>query len=133
MIDDEYVKILRAHTTSIRQLWIMNQNLQDSVVMLLFEGLMKNRGVLHLNLSNNNLSSKIAKILCKWLRKSPLIGLDVSYNSFGDEGIQELMDAVRNHKSLRLLRIGDNDINLLGKLHKCGDLFFFWGGGCTPF
>ncbi|KAH9527428.1 hypothetical protein DERF_001442 [Dermatophagoides farinae] len=77
----------------------------------------QNIGILILNLSNNQLSSRAMNRLAQTLSQCrSLIGLDLSYNSLGDEGVLILKEGLLQSKTLKYLNLSSTYITNEGAI-----------------
>uniref|UniRef100_A0A452SNB7 NLR family pyrin domain containing 13 n=1 Tax=Ursus americanus TaxID=9643 RepID=A0A452SNB7_URSAM len=87
----------------------------------LSDALLENKSLTHLNLRRNNLGDEGVKFLCKALGRPDcsLQNLDLSGCSLSPEGCQELANALRHNRTMKILDIGNNDVQDDGVKHLC--------------
>ncbi|XP_052436345.1 NACHT, LRR and PYD domains-containing protein 3 isoform X15 [Carassius gibelio] len=93
---------------SLRELDLSNNNLQDSRVKLLSDGLKSSHCQLNiLRLAGCNLTGQCCESLCSSLQSSnSLRELDLSYNSLQDSGVKLLSDGLKSSQcQLNILRL----------------------------
>ncbi|XP_073699638.1 NACHT, LRR and PYD domains-containing protein 12-like [Garra rufa] len=86
--------VLSSDSSSLKDLNLSNNNIQDSGVILLSDGLKKNCKLEILRLSNCSINEGGYKVLASALRSNPshLIELDLTGNDPGLSGVKELID-----------------------------------------
>ncbi|XP_073683193.1 NACHT, LRR and PYD domains-containing protein 3-like [Garra rufa] len=94
-------------SNSLRELDLSNNDLQDSGVHLLSNGLKSSRGQLILRLAGCNLTGQCCESLCSSLQSSnSLRELDLSHNNLQDSGVKLLSEGLRSsHCQLDILRL----------------------------
>ncbi|XP_026142482.1 NACHT, LRR and PYD domains-containing protein 3-like [Carassius auratus] len=99
---------------SLRELDLSNNNLQDSRVKLLSDGLKSSHCQLNiLRLAGCNLTGQCCESLCSSLQSSnSLRELDLSYNSLQDSGVKLLSDGLKSSQcQLNILRVTDCNLS----------------------
>ncbi|XP_067271115.1 uncharacterized protein [Pseudorasbora parva] len=101
--------VLSSDSSSLKDLDLSNNNLKDSGVMLISNGLEKNKKLEKLKLSVCSITEEGYKALASALRSNPshLIELDLTGNDPGQSGVKELDDLLQDQncqlKTLRFL------------------------------
>ncbi|XP_048025508.1 uncharacterized protein LOC125254758 isoform X2 [Megalobrama amblycephala] len=101
--------VLSSDSSSLKDLELSNNNLQDSGVMLLCDGLKNNSKLEKIRLSDCSITEEGYKALASALRSNPshLIELDLTGNDPGQSGVKELSDLLQDQncqlKTLRFL------------------------------
>ncbi|XP_042604295.1 protein NLRC5-like [Cyprinus carpio] len=101
--------VLSSDSSSLKDLDLSNNNLQDSRVKLLSDGLKENCKLEKLKLSNCSITEEGYKALASALRSNPshLIELDLTGNDPGQSGVKQLTDLLQDTncqlKTLRFL------------------------------
>ncbi|XP_058616116.1 uncharacterized protein LOC131530060 isoform X2 [Onychostoma macrolepis] len=101
--------VLSSDSSSLKDIDLTNNNLQDSGVKLLSDGLKENRKLEKLSLSDCSITEEGYKALASALRSNPshLIELDLTGNDPGQSGVKELNDLLQDPncqlKTLRFL------------------------------
>uniref|UniRef100_A0A8C1MWZ0 Uncharacterized protein n=1 Tax=Cyprinus carpio TaxID=7962 RepID=A0A8C1MWZ0_CYPCA len=104
-----FASVLSSDSSSLRDLDLSNNNLQDSGVELLSDGLKENCKLEKLCLSDCSITEEGYKALASALRSNPshLIELDLTGNDPGQSGVKELSDLLQDPnyqlKTLRFL------------------------------
>ncbi|XP_059375810.1 NACHT, LRR and PYD domains-containing protein 3-like isoform X2 [Carassius carassius] len=101
-------------SNSLRELDLSNNNLQDSGVKLLTDGLKSSHCQLSiLGLAGCNLTGQCCESLCSSLQSSnSLRELDLSYNNLQDSGVKLLTDGLNSsHCQLNILRVTDCNLS----------------------
>ncbi|XP_026113548.1 protein NLRC5-like [Carassius auratus] len=107
--------VLSSDSSSLKDLDLSNNKLQDSGVMLLSDGLKENCKLEKLRLSNCSIAEEGYKALASALRSNPshLIELDLRGNDPGESGVKELDDLLQDPnchlKTLRFLGPAANE------------------------
>uniref|UniRef100_A0A8C4MQE7 NLR family pyrin domain containing 13 n=1 Tax=Equus asinus asinus TaxID=83772 RepID=A0A8C4MQE7_EQUAS len=87
----------------------------------LSEALLRNKSLTHLNLRKNNLGDEGVKVLCKALSHPDcnLRNLDLSDCSFTTESCGELANVLKHNHNVKILDIGNNDVQDDGVKRLC--------------
>uniref|UniRef100_F6Y1L3 NLR family pyrin domain containing 13 n=1 Tax=Equus caballus TaxID=9796 RepID=F6Y1L3_HORSE len=87
----------------------------------LSEALLRNKSLTHLNLRKNNLGDEGVKVLCKALSHLDcnLQNLDLSDCSFTTESCGELANVLKHNHNVKILDIGNNDVQDDGVKRLC--------------
>ncbi|KAF4115056.1 hypothetical protein G5714_002545 [Onychostoma macrolepis] len=105
----DFASVLSSDSSSLKYLDLSSNNLQDSGVKLLSDGLKENRKLEKMRLSDCSITEEGYKALASALRSNPLhlIELDLTGNDPGQSGVKELSDLLQDPncqlKTLRLL------------------------------
>ncbi|KTF89748.1 hypothetical protein cypCar_00049382, partial [Cyprinus carpio] len=93
-----FASVLSLDSSSLKDLDLSNNNLQDSGVKLLSNGLKENWNLEKFILSYCNVKEQGYKALALALRSNPshLIELDLTGNDPGQSGVKELSDLLQN-------------------------------------
>uniref|UniRef100_A0A8C1MLG4 NACHT domain-containing protein n=1 Tax=Cyprinus carpio TaxID=7962 RepID=A0A8C1MLG4_CYPCA len=90
--------VLSSDSSSLKELDLSNNNLKDSGVNLLSDGLKENCELEKLRLSDCSITEEGYKALASALRSNPshLIELDLTGNDPGQSGVKELLDSIKD-------------------------------------
>jgi Ran GTPase-activating protein (RanGAP) involved in mRNA processing and transport len=109
---------LMAHNDNIRVLDLLNCGLLDEGVALLMSGLKLNSSLRHLYLGSNGITPTGVATICDYLEASnggrSLLGLCLSCNRLGDDGVQLLSAALTSNAALERLNLASNRIGSAG-------------------
>ncbi|XP_010385357.2 NACHT, LRR and PYD domains-containing protein 13 [Rhinopithecus roxellana] len=115
-LQDDGIKLLCAALThpkcALERLELWFCQLGAPSCRYLSDALLQNRSLAHLNLSKNRLGDEGVKFLCEALGHPDcnLQSLNLSGCSFTREGCQELANALRHNHNVKILDLGQNDL-----------------------
>ncbi|EFB26023.1 hypothetical protein PANDA_021319, partial [Ailuropoda melanoleuca] len=124
-LQDECVRLLCASLThpecALERLVLWFCQLGAPSCRYLSDALLENKSLTHLNLRRNNLGDEGVKFLCKALSRPDcsLQSLDLSCCSLSPEGCQELANALRHNRNMKILDVGNNGVQDDGVKHLC--------------
>ncbi|XP_051726817.1 uncharacterized protein LOC127500029 isoform X8 [Ctenopharyngodon idella] len=127
--------VLSSDSSSLKDLELSNNNLQDSGVKLLCDGLKNNRKLEKIRLSDCGITEEGYKALASALRSNPLshlIELDLTGNDPGQSGVKELSNLLQDpdcqlkmssdSSSLKNLELSNNNLQDSGVKPPCDGL-----------
>nr|XP_002829864.3 NACHT, LRR and PYD domains-containing protein 13 isoform X2 [Pongo abelii] len=115
-LQDDGIKLLCAALThpkcALERLELWFCQLGAPACEHLSDALLQNRSLMHLNLSKNSLRDEGVKFLCEALGHLDcnLQSLNLSGCSFTREGCRELANALRHNHNVKILDLGENDL-----------------------
>ncbi|XP_023040088.2 NACHT, LRR and PYD domains-containing protein 13 [Piliocolobus tephrosceles] len=115
-LQDDGIKLLCAALThpkcALERLELWFCQLGAPSCRYLSDALLQNRSLAHLNLSKNRLGDEGVKFLCEALGRPDcnLQSLNLSGCSFTREGCRELANALRHNHNVKILDLGQNDL-----------------------
>ncbi|XP_058626763.1 uncharacterized protein LOC131537397 [Onychostoma macrolepis] len=109
----DFASVLSSDSSSLKYLDLSSNNLQDSGVKLLSDGLKENRKLEKMRLSDCSITEEGYKALASALRSNPLhlIELDLTGNDPGQSGVKELSDLLQDPNcQLKTLRLNNCEL-----------------------